>query len=74
MGKTQSFSTVYEKNAKDEKVAIGVRTTDGKFFGGVRHPLDAKKAPAKVAPKKPAKVSTKTSTKSTKKRFSFGKK
>jgi len=43
MGKTLSFSTVYEKNSKDRKVAIGVRTTDGTFYPGVKHPLDAKK-------------------------------
>ena len=58
MGTTPSFNLVYGKNEKGKKVAIGVRTVDGKYYPGVRHPLDGKQAKEPKREKKPTIEST----------------
>lgn len=44
MGKTPSFSTVYGKNEKGQRVAIGIKLEGGIFLKGVRHPAEVRKA------------------------------
>jgi hypothetical protein len=62
MGKTPSFNPYYGKNAKDEKIKLGI-SFGGKHYPGISHPSEAK---AKVK-------ATIQSTKPTTKKFSFKK-
>ena len=43
MGKTPSFSTVYGKNDKGQRVALGIKLEGGIFLKGVRHPAEVRK-------------------------------